>query len=287
MSTFHSFLHPPIYRRLCTITPKTQQILIKHNKYYHIIPSAFKDDDPPINLLPPLSPQRDTAVSPSRAAAIISGIGSTMAGVIGALSPNCAAPLFLIGALPFDQSLVDSSISTAINKNENSSIDDDGDGGEPTAEIVVAILQMAADNKAKEGDGGIRNVKGGEVNLHFEAMMSVNCQLDEHVRNLANNLDIEEWGEVFAMPIPGAPDRWISPGAPITFLCYCLKLDAPAFFANVDNPGQWNGFVFQPKYASEKGRNEEKKQMRYVGLMMPAGAMVVPTNNDGIHEINK
>jgi hypothetical protein len=140
--------------------------------------SSFKDDDPPSNPPLPLSPQRDTATSLSRAAAIISGIGSTVAGVISALSPHRPAPLFSIGALPFAQSLVDSSISMSMNENETSSIDDNGDGREPTAETAVIILQMAADDKAKEGDGGNSNVKGEEVNLHFEAMMSVNCQLD-------------------------------------------------------------------------------------------------------------
>ena len=91
---------------------------------------------------------------------------------------------------------------------------------------------------------------------------------------------------MFDPPIPGAPDGWIPPGAPITFLGYHPKLDAPAFFANIDNPGRWKKFVFQPKYASEKGRNGEKKQMRYVGHMTPAGAKVIPTNNDGIFEIS-
>ncbi len=94
----------------------------------------------------------------------------------------------------------------SVNENETSSINDDGDGREPTAETAVAILQMAADNKAKEGDGGNSSVEGGKVNLHFEAMMYVNCQLDEHVRHLANNLNIKEWGELFDPPIPGAPD---------------------------------------------------------------------------------
>jgi hypothetical protein len=174
MSTFHSFLHPPIYRRLCTITPKTQQILIKHNKYYHTMLSAFKDKNAPSNPPQPLSPNWDTVTLPSRVAAIISKIGSAVVEVIGALSPHCAAPSFLIRESPFNQSLVDSSIYTAINNNETSSIDNNKDGGEPIAETAVAILQMAADNKAKQGDGGNSNVEGGEVNLHFEAMMSVN-----------------------------------------------------------------------------------------------------------------
>ncbi len=146
--------------------------------------------------------------------------------------------------------------------------------------------QRAADDKAEEGDDGNSDVEGGEVNLYFEAMMSVNRRLDEHICHLANDLNIEEWGELFDPPIPGAPDGWIPPGAPITFLGCRPKLDAPAFFAEIDNPCRWNEFVFQPKYASEKGRNGEKKQMRYVGHTTPAGAKVVPTNDDGIREIN-
>jgi hypothetical protein len=124
--------------------------------------SSFKDDDPPSNLPRPLSPQRDTATLPHRAAAIISGIGSAVAGVIGALSPHRAAPSFSIGS-PFAQSLVDSSISTSmvVNENETSSINDDGDGREPTAETTVAILQMAADDKAEKGDGGNSDVEEG------------------------------------------------------------------------------------------------------------------------------
>ncbi len=56
------------------------------------MPSTFKDDDPPSNLPPPLSLQRDTATLPSRAAAIIRGIGSAVAGVIG-LPPPLPLPL--------------------------------------------------------------------------------------------------------------------------------------------------------------------------------------------------
>jgi hypothetical protein len=77
------------------------------------MPSAFKDDNLLSNPPPPLSLQRDSATLPSREAAIISRVGSAVAGVIGALSPHCAALLFLIGASPFDQRLVNSSISTA------------------------------------------------------------------------------------------------------------------------------------------------------------------------------
>ncbi len=87
--------------------------------------SLLEDDNPPSNLPPPASLQRDTATlrvlpiaSPSRAAAIFSGIGSAVAGVIGALSPHCTAPSGLVGASPFDISLVDSTITTTSNDND-------------------------------------------------------------------------------------------------------------------------------------------------------------------------
>jgi hypothetical protein len=64
-------------------------------------------------------------------------------------------------------------LPTLVGLTETSSIDNDGDGREPTAETAVAILQMAVEDKAKKEDGGDSDVKGGEVNLHFEAMMSV------------------------------------------------------------------------------------------------------------------
>ncbi len=92
--------------------------------------------------------------------------------------------------------------------------------------------------------GSNSDVEGGEVNLHYNAMMSVDRRLDEHVRLLANDLDINKWGEVSVPSIPGAPDGWIPPGAPINFFGYIPKLDAPAHFADVDNPGRWNDFAF-------------------------------------------
>jgi hypothetical protein len=54
--------------------------------------TLFEDDDPPSNPPPPLSPQRDTATSPSRAAAIISRIGNAVAGVIGLPPPPPLPP---------------------------------------------------------------------------------------------------------------------------------------------------------------------------------------------------
>ena len=64
---------------------------------------------------------------------------------------------------------------------------------------------------------------------------------------------------------------------------YVPKLDAPLIFNEVDNPAGWDEFVFQAKYAVEKGKKGHKK---YVGHTTPAGALVVPANDDGIRDIN-
>lgn len=76
------------------------------------------------------------------------------------------------------------------------------------------------------------------------------------------------------LPTDGCPPVLQSP------IGYKPMLDVPAFFADVDNPGRWSEFVFQPKYgAAEKGRSK-----KYVGHVTPAGAKVVPMNDDGIRK---
>jgi hypothetical protein len=96
------------------------------------------------------------------------------------------------------------------------------------------------------------------VDDHFDVMMSV----------LDNDINLDEWGEISAPLIPGAPDGWIPPGPPITLLGYVPKLDAPAHFSDVDNPGRWSQFVFQPKYGQMNNRGPKV----YVGHRTPAGA---------------
>jgi hypothetical protein len=62
----------------------------------------------------------------------------------------------------------------------------------------------------------------------------------------------------------------IPPGPPKNFIGYLPKLDmgAPAHFSNVDNPGRWSKFVFQPKYAQVNRKGPKK----YVGHITRAGA---------------
>ncbi len=160
---------------------------------------------------------------------------------------------------------------------EGSSVDEgNNDGSTPqmhaVEETAETILQMAIDDEAEKGDGGGSDVEGLEVDNHFDAMM---VEVD-------NDIDVNEWGEISSPLIPGAPDGWIPPGPPTSFLGYVPKLDAPANFLDVDNPGRWSQFVFQPKYGQMNNRGPKV----YVGHRTPAGAKVVPLNDDGICKVN-
>jgi hypothetical protein len=159
MSTFCSFLHPLMYRRKCTVTLKTQKSLKNCSL---TMPSTFDNGEPPSDPPPPPSPQRDTntlqmpsSTSSSRAAAIVSGIGSAVADVFQAFSPPHIFPSGLIAASPFVQSHVDSTMSATMD-NTTSSV-----GEEEPKETDDAILQMMANNQAEGGDGGESNVEGG------------------------------------------------------------------------------------------------------------------------------
>ena len=132
------------------------------------MPSSIDDGAPSSDLLPaPPSPQRHAGTSQvlplashSRAGAILSGIGSAVAGVIRAFSPPRAPPSELIGTSPFDLSLVDSTISTTMNEDAYSSVANSGVGQKETD---ANILQLMANDLEEEGDGGDSDVEGGEV----------------------------------------------------------------------------------------------------------------------------
>jgi hypothetical protein len=178
----------------------------------------INDGAPSSDLLPaPPSPQRQAGTSqvlplasPSQAGAILSGIGSAVA---RAFSPPCAPPSELIGASPFDFSLVDSTILTTMNEDASRSVANSGVGQKETDAI---ILQLMANDEEEERDGGDSNVEGGEADLRHNVMPPATRRSDEHFRSIDNEIDIDEWGEQFMPPIPGAPDGWIPPALPST-----------------------------------------------------------------------
>jgi hypothetical protein len=209
------------------------------------MPSAVDDEPPPPGESPSpaaSSPSRaaaaalsspsmqaDLPVSPGRAAA--AAIMIEISGMIGAaLSPAicCHPPTELVvGASPFDGSLAESTISTDANEKSTSITSSNNDEQVHSGEMAEKNLQMMAEDNAEEGDGSDSDAEGDEVNMHYQAMTAIK----------ENDLDLDEWGEVSDPSIPGAPEGWIPPGAPIGFISYCAKFDAPSHFSEVDNPG--------------------------------------------------
>ncbi len=51
--------------------------------------------------------------------------------------------------------------------------------------------------------------------------------------------------------VPGTPDGWTPPLNPDDFK-YTPKHDVPVTWEEVDNPGKWSQFLYQPKYITEK-----------------------------------
>jgi len=220
--------------------------------------------------------QADLPMSPGRAAAAIMRQISGMIGV--ALSPAiCHHSLaeLVVGASPFDGSLVESTISTDANEESTSITSSNNDEQVHSEETAEKNLQMMAEDNAEEGDGGDSDVEGDEVNMHYQAMTAIE----------ENDLDLDVWGEVSDPSIPGAPEGWIPPSAPIGFIGYCKKIDAPSHFSEVDNPGRWSDFVFQPKYVKVKGRDKTTTST-YASHFTPAGVKVVPADSFGQCEGN-
>ena len=69
------------------------------------------------------------------------------------------------------------------------------------------------------------------------------------------------------MKIASVPDDWVTPK-------HNEERGEPEYI-NVDNPGEWDSFVFRPKFKKEKG------EMKYNGHYLPSGCVPVPVNEDG------
>ena len=216
-------------------------------------------------------------MSPGRAAAaaIMRGISGMIGAVLSPAIRRHPPTELVVGASPFDGSLVESTISTDANEESTSITSSNNDEQVHSEETAEKILQMMAEDNVEEGDSGDSDVEGDEVNMHYQAMTAIE----------ENDLDLDEWGEVSDPSIPGAPEGWIPPGAPIGFIGYCAKFDAPSHFSEVDNPGRWSDFVFQPKYVKVKGRDKTTTST-YAGHFTPAGAKVVPADSFGRCEVN-
>lgn len=143
----------------------------------------------------------------------------------------------------------------------------------------------------KGGDGGDSDVEGEEVNNHvvvhnkdmdFDVEASTEVDDDgelkamvkmtraggtEVICELAEDGSVVGGGNSYNVAIPKPDPSWMPP---------TVKNDKgePEFHL-VDNPGGWDRYYYQPKFASAKEGG------KYVGHALPTGAMPVPVGVDG------
>ena len=204
-------------------------------------------------------PAADPPSSPRR---LIRSVVNSLGAVVKAVSsPFRRAPVDTVDASP----------STSIALSTITAPDATG-----TRESNESIRQQAVLLYATTGAGNDSDEEGEEVDAHTPAFRTHAFLASEFEED--NPLDIEDNGEEIH-PIPGAPINWTAPVPPPTFKGYDPKPNsgAPATFEEVDNPGAWTDYMFQPKY--DKGQ--------YKGHFTPTGAKVVPPNGpEGKRSIN-
>ena len=165
---------------------------------------------------------------------------------------------------------------------------------------ILVAQEIAQDNEG--GDGGDSDVEGEEIELHgaeededelilektgvsafAEEMGTPRGILDvtNSVGDILGNvtlLDTDLTGEVGIgnmnmthVNIPRVPRNWIAP------LVHPERNEPD--FEDVDNPGEWPRYCFQPKYLSRA------KNARYTRHVLPTGAVPVPKNKLGERKI--
>jgi len=92
-------------------------------------------------------------------------------------------------------------------------------------------------------------------------------------------INLDEVAFDAAVDIPGAPPGWKRPCAPDDWKRAKVRIEKgePESFDNIDNPGDWDEFVFRPKFQTKKG----KDYGRYMYHALPIGATVVAKNELG------
>lgn len=209
----------------------------------------------------PQLPDTNPLSSPRRMLRAISNrIGSVVA---AATSP------FRNGCPPIQQ--VDNSPSTSIDASTITGASSSATSS-PETESEQLIRAEAAQDYLQRGDGGNSDEEGDEANEHNDCV-NIAARLGLNGDDIDDlDLDVDNNGEQLCS-LPGAPHNWLPPQPPATFKGYIPKPQsgAPTTFDDVDNPGGWTDFMFQPKYKTNK----------YECHLSPTGARVVPASPDG------
>lgn len=119
-------------------------------------------------------------------------------------------------------------------------------------------------SEAKEKDTAVEEVvKGGDDDGKFKCMLKLTATgTTEVIGELASDGSVVG-SNAYNVTIPSPPSDYVAPP---------LMANEPAF-SDVDNPGGWDRYYFQPKKCS--------KSHKYAGHFLPTGATPVPVGEDG------
>ena len=235
--------------------------------------------------MPPLLPINPPSSPSQRAGAIVRNVNvanaarSSARAIMQRFSPlRQEQPVENVGASPFGLSIAESDVTAPTASSP-------GDVPIETPEQIKAWA--VEDNAGKGGDGGDSDEEGLEVLDHLLCVRE--HELEQSVRDEANGIeswyeDGEEMATTTTIPtsdIPGSPPGWFPFSPPATHSEYNKpkpgSSGAPEDFMDVDNPGSYCDFTFQAKYDSAK---------KYKGHYTPAGAKVVPQDDNGQRTMN-
>ena len=106
----------------------------------------------------------------------------------------------------------------------------------------------------------------------FQSQMERNQHEEDNL--VALDDDAEIIGSNTTISLEGAPEGWFPPGAPEDWTPNAPRIarGEPASFADVDNPGGWSSFTFQPKF---------DKASKYKYHALPTGATPVKPDSEG------
>ena len=150
-----------------------------------------------------------------------------------------------------------------------------------TVDMKNVLLEME-----ESGDGGDSDVEGDLAEELDDAVQEAVSDKRSHIedqevvefsdRNIVklSSSKSKKWNSELEKYIPSIPDNWKPDDI--------RSEQGEPEFDQVDNPGNWNDFIFSPEF--ELGRS---RAGTYKGHFLPIGATPVPiSSNDGTRSIN-
>jgi hypothetical protein len=162
---------------------------------------------------------------------------------------------------------------------------------------IVTRLESIELNDAYDGDGSDSDGSGEEMDIHETALAETELDRQANASSSSFHLEPIVNGDIAYLiaktevssstlypdtaellsKVHQPPGDWIIPPKK-------SKMDAQPpepDFADVDNPGGWNSFVFRPIYAKSGTVRNGNSVHKYVRHELPTGCSPVPLNSDG------